>query len=122
MLQKTNDHIMLTDNAYSKGKKLVQVWIPAFSSLYFGLGNIWGLPYVEEIIGTLALLATFMGVCLGLSSKQYDESQAGFEGDIVVSETEAGRKLFSLEINGDPAELEQKSSVKFNVIKSPKED
>jgi hypothetical protein len=115
MLQRTNNRIMLTDRAYSVGKRLVQVYIPAFSSLYFGLGDIWNLPMITEVVGTLALVATFLGVCLGISSKQYDASEAAYDGDVVVETSETGRKLFSLNLNGDPEELEQKSYISFKV-------
>jgi hypothetical protein len=119
VLQKVNDHTMLSDNWYSLGKKSVQVYIPAASSLYFGLGSIWGLPAVEQVVGTLAVVATFLGVCLGLSSKQYDASEAAYDGKVVVETNGAGKKLFSLELDGDPAEIEQKSAVSFKVAQMP---
>jgi hypothetical protein len=105
MLQKTNDRIMFTDRTYARGKKLVQVWIPACSTLYFGLGNIWGFPAVEEVVGSFAVLATFLGVCLGISSSQYDASEAAFDGNLVIKTNDEGRKLFSLEVNGDPEDF-----------------
>jgi len=106
---------MLSNNSYSLGKKLVQVYIPALSSLYFGLGSIWGLPAVEQVVGTLAVLATFLGVCLGLSSKQYDASDAAYDGKVVVETDDVGKKIFSLELEGDPSELETKNAVSFKV-------
>lgn len=115
MLQTVNDHKMLSDNTYSLGKKMVQIYIPAASSLYFGLGSIWGLPAVEQVVGTLAVVATFLGVCLGLSSNQYDASEAAYDGKVVVETDEIGKKMFSLELDGDPAEIEQKSAVSFKV-------
>lgn len=115
MFQRTNGKLMFTDSMYSFGKKLVQVYIPAVSSLYFGLGNIWGFPAIESVVGSFAVIATFIGVCLGLSSKQYDASEAAYEGDIVVTTNDEGRKLFSLEIHGDPNELEKQSSITFKV-------
>ena len=119
MLQKVNSHTMLSDNTYHLGKQLVQVYIPAASSLYFGLGSIWGLPAVEQVVGTFAVIATFLGVCLGLSSKQYDQSEAAYDGKVMVETNEAGGKLFSLELDGDPTEIEQKSSVSFKVAQMP---
>jgi Putative phage holin Dp-1 len=119
MLQKVNNHTMLTDNTYHFGKQFVQVYIPAASSLYFGLGSIWGLPAVEQVVGTLAVIATFIGVCLGLSSKQYDVSEAAYDGKVMVETNETGGKLFSLELDGDPTEIEQKSSVSFKVAQMP---
>ena len=45
--------------------------IPAIAALYFGLANIWGLPYGEEIVGTLTVLDAFLGALLGISTVQY---------------------------------------------------
>lgn len=116
MLQKVNGKLMLTDSFYSFGKKLVQVYIPAVSTLYFTLGNIWRFPAIENVVGSFAAIATFLGVCLGLSSKQYDASEAAFDGKLVVGiSPESGRKLYSLEVEGDPEDIEQKSSVSFKV-------
>lgn len=115
MLKTVNNHVMLTDTTYGFGKKLVQIWLPAVSSLYFGLGNIWGFPYVEEVVGSLAVIATFIGVCLGLSSRGYNASDAAYDGKVVVDTNDTGTKVFSLELNGDPEEIEQKKSVSFKV-------
>lgn len=119
MLKTVNDKTMLNDSAYAFGKKLVQIYIPASSSLYFGLASIWDLPAADKVTGTLALVATFLGVCLGLSSKQYDASGAGTDGELEVSEHADGHKIFSLNVNGDPEALAEKSSITFKVV--PKE-
>lgn len=110
---------MLTDNTYSAGKKLVQVYIPAFSALYFGLGNIWGLPAVEEVVGSLAVIATFLGVCLGISSRQYDASELAYDGNAVITTDEEGNKNISLEVDGDPYEIENQKSISFKVVNFP---
>lgn len=118
MLQVANNKVMLGDTAYSVGKKLVQVYIPAVSALYFGLNGIWGLPAVEQVVGTLAVIATFLGVCLGVSSKQYDASEAGYDGHLVVNTEGAGaeqKKVYSLEIHGDIDNLDQKKNVNLKV-------
>lgn len=115
MLQKTNNRIMLGDKAYSVGKKLVQIYIPAFSALYFGLGNIWGFPSVEQIVGSAAVIATFIGVCLGLSSSQYEASGAKYDGNVVVTPTE-DKLSYSLELNGDPEEIQDKEAITFKVV------
>ena len=115
MIQKVNNHVMLTDTAYSIGKKLVQIVIPAFSALYFGLAAVWGLPAAEQVVGSLAVLATFLGAVLGLSSKQYDESEAAFDGTLEVETNDTGRTLFSLQVDGDPEELAKKGAISFKV-------
>lgn len=118
MLKTVNDKTMLSDKPYSVGKKLVQIYIPAISSLYFGLASIWNLPAADKVTGTLALVATFIGVCLGVSSKQYDKAEAGYDGQLEVEHKE-GRKIFTLHLDGDPEELETNSAITFKVV--PKE-
>jgi hypothetical protein len=120
VLEKVNDHTMLSDGAYHIGKILVQIYIPALSSLYFVFGLIFDLPAVEQVVGSLAILALFLGVCLGLSSKQYDTSEAAYDGKVVVETNGAGKKMFSLELDGDPAEIEQKNAVSFKVANQRK--
>lgn len=61
----------LPNSVYDYLKFLCTVFIPAFSSLYFGLSQIWGFPYGEEVTGTLAVIATFIGALIGISSINY---------------------------------------------------
>lgn len=125
MLQKVNDKVMLGAKAYTFCKRLVQVIIPALSTFYFTLGSIWGFPSVEKVVGTFACVATFGGVCLGLSSKQYNSSGAALkeledatvhDGDLVIQEKEDGRKLMTLDLENAPEGVEKKGSVSFKVV------
>lgn len=118
MLQKVNGKWMLTDSVYSFLKKFVQVYLPAFSTAYYGLGNIWGLPAITQVVGTCAVLATFIGVCLGISSKSFDKSEAGYFGEITTHESKTGKKLYSLDVKGDPEEIDERDSVTFKVAKN----
>lgn len=115
MFKKVNNHTMLNDLTYKRSRNLSQIYIPGLSSLYFIVGNIAGFPFVEVIIGFLAIIATVIGVCLYLSSSAYDRSEAGYDGKVIIETNQNGGKLFSLELEGDPGELEQKSSVAFKV-------
>lgn len=63
----------LSNNVYDKLKWVAQYLLPAAGALYFALASIWGLPYGEQIIGTLAAVDTFLGVILGLSSSNYNK-------------------------------------------------
>lgn len=55
--------------------RIVKYVLPALGSLYFGLSQIWGFPYGEEVVGTISLVATFLAVCLGISSYNYNKGQ-----------------------------------------------
>lgn len=46
----------------------------------------------------------------------YKASNKVYDGEIVVSVSEDGVKRFSLELNGDPNEIETKLSVTFKVV------
>lgn len=64
--------MLVLDNAsYDKLKWIAQIFLPALGTLYFALAQIWGLPYGEQIVGTITALDTFIGVCLGISSDNY---------------------------------------------------
>jgi hypothetical protein len=56
---------------YDVLKWIAQLFLPAAATLYFALANIWGLPYGEEIVGTITAVDAFLGVILGISSKVY---------------------------------------------------
>jgi len=67
----------MSNKTYDILKKIAQYWLPALGTLYFTLAGIWGLPYGEEIVGTITALDTFLGVILGISSIMYKENQNG---------------------------------------------
>lgn len=119
MIKKVDGKWMLTDGFYAFGKKFVQVYLPALASLYFGLGKLWGFPAIEQVVGSCAVIATFIGVTLGISSSNFDKTDAGYDGNVVVTtHPQTGKKLYSLEINHDAVSidhLDQKSSLKFKM-------
>lgn len=64
---------MLNNKVYDVLKWVALILIPAVGALYFGLAQIWGFPYGEEIVGTLTLIDTFLGALLGISTVQYNK-------------------------------------------------
>lgn len=64
----------LTNKQYDLYKKLVTVVAPALITLITGLGALYKFDSTA-ITGTLALLTTFTGTVLGISSKKYNEAQ-----------------------------------------------
>ena len=61
----------ISNKTYDILKWIAQYLLPALGTLYFGLAGVWGLPYGEQVIGTITALDTFLGVLLGLSSAEY---------------------------------------------------
>ena len=68
------DIFSMSDKTYDTLKWISQILVPAISALYFGLAQIWGFPYGEEIVGTFAVVDTFLGVIIGISSANYNKA------------------------------------------------
>ena len=64
----------LSNKTYDVLKWIAQYLLPAVGTLYFALAGIWGLPYGEQIVGTITAVDTFLGVILGLSTVQYKKT------------------------------------------------
>ena len=64
----------MNDRVYDLLKYIAQIVLPALATLYFALSKIWGLPYGEEIVGTISAIDVFLGALLGLSSMNYNKS------------------------------------------------
>lgn len=63
----------LNNKVYDVLKWFAQYFLPALGTLYFALASIWGLPYGEQIVGTITAVDTFIGVILGISTIQYNK-------------------------------------------------
>lgn len=64
----------MSNKVYDKLKWIAMYLLPALGTLYFALAGIWGLPYGEQIVGTITAVDTFLGVILGISTKQYNKN------------------------------------------------
>lgn len=65
----------MSNKTYDILKYIAQIVLPALGTLYFALAKLWGLPFAEEIVGTLAAVDTFMGALLKISSNAYYADQ-----------------------------------------------
>lgn len=68
----------MSDKTYDILKWIAQYLLPATGTLYFALAGIWGLPYGEEIVGTITAIDTFLGVLLGIASANYHKALNNF--------------------------------------------
>lgn len=65
----------MSNKTYDALKYIAQYVLPAVGTLYFALAGIWGLPYGEQVVGTITAVDTFLGVILGISSANYKKEQ-----------------------------------------------
>lgn len=104
----------MSNKLYDSLKFLAQILLPALGTLYFALAAIWGLPAAEQVMGTIIAIDAFLGVVLGISTRAYNNSDARYDGSLDVVDG-GDKKLYSLNLEGDPAKLDQKDEVRFKV-------
>lgn len=63
----------MNDGLYDLLKWIAQILLPAIATLYFAIAQIWGLPYAEQIVGTITAVDAFLGALLGISTLQYNK-------------------------------------------------
>lgn len=61
----------MSNKTYDILKYIAQIVLPAIGTLYFALSTIWGLPYGEQVVGTITAIDAFLGALLGISTAQY---------------------------------------------------
>lgn len=61
----------MSNKVYDVLKYIAQIVLPALGTLYGALAGIWGLPYGESIVATIAAIDLFMGAVLKISSDSY---------------------------------------------------
>lgn len=107
--------LMITGKWYDRLKYFVLIVMPAISSLYFGLGNIFDWGNVEEVIGSLAVIATFLGTVLGVSSKNFNTNEK-FVGETWLAPTDGGwKRVFN--VTADEIDPDRKE-ISFKVVDS----
>lgn len=65
----------MNNKVYDVLKYIAQIVLPALGTLYFALAGLWNFPYVEQVVGTISAVDTFLGVLLGISSNNYNKKK-----------------------------------------------
>ena len=61
----------MNNKVYDILKWVAMIVLPAIGTLYLTLSGIWGLPYGEQIAGSITAINTFLGAVLMISSNSY---------------------------------------------------
>lgn len=65
----------MTNKCFDVLRFIAEIILPALAALYAALAGIWGWPYAEAIVGTIAAIDTFLGaVVIGLR-KSYNKRE-----------------------------------------------
>lgn len=72
----------LNNNTYDTLKWIALILIPALVTLILAVGQIWTLPYYQQIAETIAALGVFLGALLKVSTSAYNKAHKNEEGMI----------------------------------------
>lgn len=81
----------MKNKTYDNLKWIALIGLPALGTLLFAIGQCWHFPYVEETVGTITAIDTFLGTILGISTNQYNKDQA-ILNDQIMNGVEKGGK------------------------------
>lgn len=104
--------MQISNKSYDVLSDLVKVGLPALGAFYAALAILWGLPYGEQIVGTLAALAAVLGVFLKIISAKYVTPTNGVV-DIDVANPE--HATVRLAMDDDPRQYSDGDTVTLKV-------
>lgn len=87
------------NKVYDVLKWIAMVVLPAIATFYCAIAAIWGLPYANQIVGTITAFDTLLGALIGISSQSYKG-----DGTLLVDRTDpSGKEIYRFEL-GDNLE------------------
>jgi len=76
----------VSNQAFDLLRLIGELILPALATLYAALGAIWGWPYIEAIVGTIAAVTAFIGALVNGLRRVYNKKEENNEEDISESE------------------------------------
>ena len=76
----------MSNQAFDVLRLIGELILPALATLYAALGAIWGWPYIEAIVGTIAAVTAFIGALVNGLRRVYNKKEENNEEDISESE------------------------------------
>ena len=97
-----------SNTTYDTIVRLTKYILPGIGTLYFALAQIWGLPYGEQIVGSVVALEAFFGILLAVSKKNWDQT---LDGTITKEIGPDGRPLVSINMENSLEKLRVQDTV-----------
>lgn len=110
----------MKNKVYDRLKWVSLVLLPALGTLYFAVGQIWHFPAVEQVVGTITAVDTFLGLLVTKSASNYQPPKV--VGDLIVTQEADGTvNGMRLEATEDPLVLPDTEKVVFEVKRRQQE-
>lgn len=65
----------MTNRTYDVLKWIALILLPALATFYAAIAAVWGLPYTEQVVGTITAVDTLLGTLLKISSGNYKNQE-----------------------------------------------
>ena len=65
----------MTNRPYDILKWIALILLPALATFYAAIAAVWGLPYTEQVVGTITAVDTLLGTLLKISSDNYKKQE-----------------------------------------------
>lgn len=101
---------------YDVLKYFARYILPASATLYFALASIWGFPYGEEVVGTIAAINIFLATVLGISTTEYKKLGQDTDGVLIVDKLPDNATESFISFDKSEAEVAGMRTVKLTVI------
>lgn len=82
----------ISNSMYNVLRDLVEIYLPGLGTLYFSLCGIWGFPYGEQVVGTIAALCVFLGLFLKKSRYEHTKPLPMEDDGIYLEDEEVEAK------------------------------
>jgi Putative phage holin Dp-1 len=107
---------ILNPKVYEFVKWVVMIVLPAFNALYFSLAELYDWSNGAQVVGTISIVTVFLGAILGISSKNFNSSDAKYDGVMnMVPDEDGDRWVYDFVLNDDVTTLSDKKDIAFKV-------
>lgn len=107
----------MSNTAYDYLRFCTRLLFPGMAIAYFVVADTVGLPDTPTVLRTLLLIEFLLGAVLHYSTYSYNKSEGKFAGYINITHNAIDRrKIFTLDLNRDPTELEHSTELLFKVV------
>lgn len=65
--------MIIPDKIYNVLKWVLMIFVPALITFLTTIFALYHIPNIEIVVGTIGAVATFIGACVGISTKAYNK-------------------------------------------------
>lgn len=108
----------MKNTTFDSLKFVALVLLPGAGAAYFGLAEIWSLPYAGEVVGTVTVVDTFLGLIIKWLGTRYKASGDGDDGEMVIDDSDPLVDRYSLNVGIPIEQIAAKDKLVLNVRRS----